>query len=64
MARSWDRFLIPQPFTRMLIRWGDPIFVPENIDSEAFEAIRLDIENKMIQGHAQDDRHWGWEKPL
>ena len=64
ITRSWDRLLIPQPFTRMLIRWGDPIFVPENIDSEAFEAIRLDIENKMIQGHAQDDRNWGWERPL
>jgi len=64
ITRSWDRFLIPKPFSRILIRWGDPIFVPENLDSEAFEVVRLDIENKMIQGHAQDDRNWGWERSL
>ncbi|MBM4332843.1 MAG: DUF374 domain-containing protein [Deltaproteobacteria bacterium] len=64
IMRSWDRFLIPKPFSRILIRWGNPIFVPENMDSETFEAMRLDIEGKMIQGHAQDDLNWGWEKPL
>jgi lysophospholipid acyltransferase (LPLAT)-like uncharacterized protein len=64
ITRSWDQFLIPKPFSQILIRWGDPIFVPENMDSTTFEAIRLDIENRMIQGHGQDDRNWGWKKPL
>ncbi|MBU1205975.1 MAG: lysophospholipid acyltransferase family protein [Proteobacteria bacterium] len=64
IMRSWDRFLIPKPFSRILIRWGDPIFVPENIDAETFEAIRLDIESEMIQGYAQDDLNWGWARPL
>ncbi|MDH4265221.1 MAG: hypothetical protein OEW45_06245 [Deltaproteobacteria bacterium] len=48
IANSWNRFLVPKPFSRILIRWGDPIFVLENIDAETFEAIRLDIESEMI----------------
>jgi lysophospholipid acyltransferase (LPLAT)-like uncharacterized protein len=64
ITRSWDRFLIPKPFSRILVRFGEPVFVPENMESETFEATRLDVEKKMIQGHAQDDLNWGWERPL
>jgi lysophospholipid acyltransferase (LPLAT)-like uncharacterized protein len=64
ITRSWDRFLIPKPFSRILIRWEDPIFVPEDMDSATFEAIRMDLESKMVQGYAQDDRNWGWARPL
>jgi len=34
------------------------------MDSEAFEALRLEVEKKMIEGHAQDDLNFGWQKPL
>jgi lysophospholipid acyltransferase (LPLAT)-like uncharacterized protein len=64
IMNSWDRFLIPKPFSRILIRWEDPIFVPEELDSDVFESIRLDIENRLIRGHAKDDLDWGWERPL
>jgi len=64
VTHSWDRFLIPKPFSRVLIRWTDPIFVPEKIDEASFEAIRLEVEKRMIHGHAQDDGKWGWESPL
>jgi lysophospholipid acyltransferase (LPLAT)-like uncharacterized protein len=64
VTRSWDRFLIPQPFSRVLVRFGEPIEVPEQLDSEAFEALRLEVEKKMIDGHAQDDLNFGWKKPL
>ena len=64
VTRSWDRFLIPKPFSRVLIRFGEPIDVPEQMDSEAFEAFRGEVEKKMIDGHAQDDLNFGWKKPL
>ena len=64
IMNSWDRFLIPKPFSRILIRWEDPIFVPEELDSDAFEGIRSDIENRMTRGHAKDDLGWGWKRPL
>jgi hypothetical protein len=64
ITRSWDRFLIPQPFSRVLIRWTDPIFVPEKMDEASFDALRLEVEKRMIHGHAQDDGKWGWGSPL
>jgi len=64
VTRSWDHFLIPKPFSRVLIRFGEPIDVPEQMDLESFEALRLEVEKKMIDGHAQDDLNFGWEKAL
>jgi len=61
---SWDRFLIPKPLSRVLVRWGDPIVIPDTIETEQFEIIRLHVENTMIEGHARDDLDWKWEKPL
>jgi len=62
--RSWDHFLIPKPFSQVLLRWGEPIFLPENMDAETSEATRLEVEKIMIHGHARDDLEWGWKKPL
>jgi lysophospholipid acyltransferase (LPLAT)-like uncharacterized protein len=28
---SWDRFLVPQPFSRLHVTYGDPIYVPRDI---------------------------------
>ena len=64
VTRSWDRCLIPKPFSRVLVRFGEPIDVPEQMDSKAFEALRLKVEKNMTEGHAQDDLNFGWEKPL
>jgi lysophospholipid acyltransferase (LPLAT)-like uncharacterized protein len=64
IVNNWDRFLIPKPFSRILVRWGAPIFVPQEMDLKTFERIRLEVENEMIRGYAQDDLNWGWGKPL
>jgi lysophospholipid acyltransferase (LPLAT)-like uncharacterized protein len=64
VTRSWDHFLIPKPFSQVLIRFGGLINVPEQMDSEAFEALRWEVEKKMIDGHAQDDLNFGWGKAL
>jgi hypothetical protein len=64
VTRSWDRFLIPKPFSRILIRWDDPIFIPETMNPESFEAARLHLEDRLIRSHAVDDLNWGWRKSL
>ena len=32
--RSWDRFLLPKPFSNALIRYGPQLHVPPNLDRE------------------------------
>lgn len=64
ILKSWDRFLIPKPFSRLLIHWDDPIMVPAIMSGEKFEETRLEVEDKMIRGHAAGDRGFGWKEPL
>jgi lysophospholipid acyltransferase (LPLAT)-like uncharacterized protein len=35
---TWDRFMVPYPFTRVAVRWGEPIHVDRNADSDALLA--------------------------
>jgi lysophospholipid acyltransferase (LPLAT)-like uncharacterized protein len=44
VLNSWDRFVIPLPFTRGVIIWGDPISVARNAGADEVEAARLQIE--------------------
>lgn len=41
---SWDRFVIPLPFTRGVIVWGEPIYIAREADAEALETARLTVE--------------------
>ncbi|MEE2996414.1 MAG: lysophospholipid acyltransferase family protein [Pseudomonadota bacterium] len=41
---SWDRFILPFPFTRGVIRIGDPIDVPCEMDDIRAEEIRQKLE--------------------
>ncbi len=43
-ARSWDRFLVPLPFARVLIRFGAPLPVPADATDEDLERLRALLE--------------------
>ena len=43
-ARSWDGFRMPKPFSRCVVRFGDPIRVPRNGDAAGEETARKEIE--------------------
>ena len=43
-ARSWDEFRIPKPFSRCVMRFGEPILVPRDIDGAGEETTRKEIE--------------------
>ena len=43
-ARSWDGFRVPKPFTRCIVRFGDPLRVARRQEREADESPRKEIE--------------------
>lgn len=45
--RSWDRFLIPKPFTTIVLGWQPAVPVPEDADAAAIEAARLAVEESL-----------------
>jgi hypothetical protein len=42
--RSWDRFVVPKPFSRILCAYGPPIAPPADESAESIEAKRLEVE--------------------
>lgn len=64
VLRSWDRFIIPKPFSRVVIRWDGPIHVPAELDEAAFEALRREIEQRMRENQEAEDRKLGWTESL
>jgi lysophospholipid acyltransferase (LPLAT)-like uncharacterized protein len=41
--RSWDRFLVPRPFTRIVVSWGPWTRVPSDLAPEEFEPKREEL---------------------
>jgi hypothetical protein len=41
--QSWDRFLVPRPFTRIVVSWGPWTWVPSDRPAEEFEGKREEL---------------------
>lgn len=61
---SWDRFLIPKPFSKVTIEWGRPYTVPRDLGPDGAEELREAIENNLSEGHAEADLNAGWDHPV
>jgi lysophospholipid acyltransferase (LPLAT)-like uncharacterized protein len=46
---SWDRFLIPLPFCRGIMKWGNPIEVAANADGEEIARVTATLANELNQ---------------
>ena len=47
---SWDRFMLPKPFSKLTLTFGDAIQFTKNDDRQNFEVHRLLLENTMLPG--------------
>lgn len=48
--KTWDRFVIPKPFSRVQVTFAEPIRIPRGLDEAAFETKRRELETLLIQG--------------
>ncbi len=44
---SWDKIIIPKPFAKVLIKFGDPFEVPRKLEGEQLEEYRIKLENTL-----------------
>ncbi len=56
---SWDRFILPYPFTRCRMVYGKLISVPADADSVGLENCRKALENELNRITKSADRHFG-----
>jgi hypothetical protein len=61
VLRSWDRCLVPKPFSKIVVRFGQPIPVQKEMDEKGFEEARSKIEALMLENQRLDDGRLGWK---
>jgi lysophospholipid acyltransferase (LPLAT)-like uncharacterized protein len=59
MFNSWDRFILPMPFTTCRVIYGNPVWVPTDADKETAEKCRLQVETEMCRITRDADSHFG-----
>jgi len=58
-ANSWDRFLIPKPFTKIAVSWGEWTEVPRADNPEALEAKRQQLDSNLERARLRSYDHLG-----
>ncbi|HTV04956.1 MAG TPA: lysophospholipid acyltransferase family protein [Acidobacteriaceae bacterium] len=60
VLRSWDRLLIPKPFSRVAVSWAREVTVSgSDATPEALEAKRVELNDALERARAQAERHFG-----
>ena len=59
VLRSWDAFVVPHPFARAVVLFGEPIAVPRDADRDVLEAKRRELEAALRGITAAADRAAG-----
>ncbi|MBI4618529.1 MAG: DUF374 domain-containing protein [Planctomycetes bacterium] len=56
-APTWDRTIIPLPFSRITILFEGPTFCPADVSNAEFERIRVDLETALETTRARAEAH-------
>jgi lysophospholipid acyltransferase (LPLAT)-like uncharacterized protein len=56
---SWDRFLIPRSFTRIVVSWAQWTRVPTDLPAEQFEVMRRELNDAMERARMRAFAHLG-----
>ena len=55
---SWDHFILPLPFCRVVYVWGEPIFIPRDLGQKDLEEKRLLLEERLRQTTTEADGYF------
>jgi hypothetical protein len=59
VMRSWDRFLIPKPFSRVAVSWARKVAAPPaGADSETLEATRQQLNAALERARERAEEHF------
>lgn len=59
VMNTWDKLIVPLPFTRGVFLWGEPVRMRQGASSEEVEEARLLLERRMTDLTAMADREMG-----
>ena len=59
IMRSWDRFFVPKPFTRIVVSWGQWTMVSEEATTEELESLRDQLDVSLERARERANQHLG-----
>ena len=59
VMRSWDRFIVPKPFTRICVSWAQWTCVPTDLPNEELEASRKQLNDALERARLRAYAHLG-----
>jgi hypothetical protein len=60
LHKAWDKTILPKPFSKVVVDFGEPVCIPKDVTDEEFENIRQDLEVKLNQLTDKADRICGY----
>jgi lysophospholipid acyltransferase (LPLAT)-like uncharacterized protein len=63
LIKSWDRHMVPLPFARGVLYFGDPLTVPPDASPEDVEDVRLKLESELTRLQDVAERMAGHRTP-
>jgi lysophospholipid acyltransferase (LPLAT)-like uncharacterized protein len=60
---SWDRYLLPKPFAKIILLAAEPLWIPENAKGEELDPYRRLLEERMNEATRWCDEQFGLERP-
>lgn len=63
VLNSWDRFIIPKPFAKVVYCFSEPIWVPESAEGDELEKYKKLLGDALNNGARWCDEQFGEERP-
>ena len=60
LEKTWDRTMIPRPFSNVVIGYGEPLSIPRHCSEEDLEGYRLELENRLNNVMQEVDQQCGY----
>jgi len=63
VLRSWDHFLVPKPFTRIVVSWAQWTYLPGDLHADEFESRRAELNAAIERARLNAYAHFKKARP-
>jgi lysophospholipid acyltransferase (LPLAT)-like uncharacterized protein len=60
LEKTWDRTMVPKPFSKVAIGYREPLFIPRDCSEEEMEGYRLELEKRLNDVVREVDEQCGY----
>jgi len=61
LEKTWDRTMIPRPFSTVVIGYGEPLTIPRDCSEDELEGYRLELETRLNALMREVDERCGYK---